>query len=62
MDRLSGATDVTITRVGTNQQYADGWEAVFSAKGSKGGASQKKKAPPPSKKTAGKKTMKKGKK
>jgi hypothetical protein len=57
--------------VGTNQNYADGWEKAFSGKrGSAAGAklagkntpksAQKKAAP--SKKASGKKTAKKGKK
>ena len=34
---------MTITRVGTNQQYADGWEKAFSAKrgGAKSAANRK---------------------
>jgi hypothetical protein len=40
---------VTITRVGTNAKYADGWDTAFS----------KKRATTASKKTAGKKTAKK---
>jgi len=54
----SEVPDVTITRVGTNQKYADGWETAFSDKGSKAKAAQKK--PIPSKK-ASKKSAKKGK-
>ena len=54
----SEVRDVTITRVGTNQKYADGWEAAFSGKRSKAKAAQKK--PAPSKK-ASKKSAKKGK-
>jgi hypothetical protein len=47
--------------VGTNQNYAEGWDAAFAGKrGTKGASSQKKAAP--SKKSAGKKTAKKGKK
>jgi hypothetical protein len=50
---------VTITRVGTNQQYADGWEAAFSGKrgGSKSSAS-KKSQPKKSAKKSGKKVRK----
>lgn len=55
-----GLNAVTITRIGTNQKYADGWDAAFAKKGAKAGAAQKKAAP--SKKSAGKKTAKKGKK
>jgi hypothetical protein len=61
-----GLKAVTITRIGTNQKYAAGWDAAFARKGAvkggaaKGGTSQKKAAP--SKKSAGKKTTKKGKK
>jgi len=48
---------VTITRVGTNQKYADGWEKAFSAKKSGAKAAQKKAAP--SKKASPKKKAKK---
>ena len=58
--RRNGAIAVTITRIGTNQKYAAGWDAAFAAKGAKGGSSQKKAAP--SKKSAGKKAAKKGRK
>jgi hypothetical protein len=58
---------VTITRIGTNQKYAAGWDVAFSGKsaadkrgGSSGAKSTQKKAVP-SKKAAPKKT-KKGKK
>jgi hypothetical protein len=53
---------VTITRVGTNQKYSDGWEKAFASKRSGAKATPKKAAPSkraaPSKKT----TAKKGKK
>jgi hypothetical protein len=48
---------VTITRVGTNQKYADGWDKAFSRKKSGTKAAQKKAAP--SKKAAPKKKAKK---
>jgi hypothetical protein len=53
---------VTITRIGTNQKYADGWDAAFAGK--RGGASgaKSKKKPAPSKKAGPKKSAKKGKK
>jgi hypothetical protein len=56
------AKTVTITRVGTNQRYADGWEAAFSGKRTRAaaGKSSAKKAAP-SKKSAGKKASKKAK-
>jgi hypothetical protein len=44
---------VTITRVGTNQNYSDGWEKAFGGK--KGGAKAAQKKAAPSKKAAGKK-------
>ena len=45
---------MTITRVGTNQQYGEGWDKAFSGK--KGASSAKKPADKPSpKKAAGKK-------
>jgi hypothetical protein len=50
--------------VGTNQKYAEGWDAAFGGKGSKvsaAGNAPKKKAAP-SKKAAAKKTAKKAKK
>jgi len=47
---------VTITRVGTNQKYADGWEKAFSSK--RGAKSAQKKAKP-SKKASPKKKAKK---
>jgi hypothetical protein len=46
--------------VGTNQKYAEGWEAAFKGRGAKGKAGSKKSAP--SKKPAAKKSAKKGKK
>jgi hypothetical protein len=51
---------VTITRVGTNQQYADGWEKAFSGK--RGGAKAVSKKAAPSKKGKPKKAGKKGRK
>ena len=53
---------VTITRVGTNQKYADGWDTAFAGK--RGGTAAKKatKKPIPSKKAGPKKSGKKGKK
>jgi len=36
---------VTITRVGTNQKYADGWEQAFSKKKSAGKPAAKKSSP-----------------
>jgi hypothetical protein len=47
--------------VGTNQQYADGWEKAFSGKRRSASASTTKK-PAPSKKASGKKSGKKAKK
>jgi len=47
---------VTITRVGTNQKYAQGWDSAFG-KGKSGTKSAKKKASP-KKKAAGKKKSK----
>jgi hypothetical protein len=53
---------VTITRIGTNQKYADGWDVAFSGK-RRGAASDKPAAKPtPSKKARPKKAAKKGKK
>jgi hypothetical protein len=48
---------VTITRVGTNQKYSDGWEKAFAGKNGVAKAAQKKVAP--SKKAAAKKKGKK---
>jgi hypothetical protein len=48
---------VTITRVGTNQKYSDGWEKAFAGKKGVAKAAQKKVAP--SKKAAAKKKGKK---
>ena len=48
---------MTITRVGTNQKYSDGWEKAFA--GSKGGAKAASKKAAPSKKAAAKKKVKK---
>jgi hypothetical protein len=48
---------VTITRVGTNQKYSDGWEQAFGGK--KGGAKAAQKTAAPSKKAAAKKKGKK---
>jgi len=45
---------VTITRVGTNQKYADGWEQAFAKKKSAGKPAAKK----PSPKKSGKKAKK----
>jgi hypothetical protein len=50
---------VTITRVGTNQKYSDGWEKAFGGK--KGGAKAAQKKTAPSKKAAPKKSSKKAK-
>jgi hypothetical protein len=47
---------VTITRVGTNQKYSDGWEQAF---GGKRGAKAAQKKAVPSKKAAAKKKGKK---
>jgi hypothetical protein len=58
LERQGGT--VTITRVGTNQKYADGWEAAFAGKRSGSKSPQKKGTP--SKKAAAKKATKKGKK
>jgi hypothetical protein len=55
-----GKRIVTITRVGTNQRYADGWETAFSGKRSGAKAAAKKAAP--SKKAKPKKAAKKGRK
>jgi hypothetical protein len=52
---------VTITRVGTSQKYAEGWEAAFSGKRA-GKAKPAQKKPAPSKKAAPKKARKKAKK
>jgi hypothetical protein len=51
---------VTITRVGTNQRYADGWEKAFSGKRGSTKAVAKKTAP--SKKAKPKKAGKKSRK
>jgi hypothetical protein len=52
-----GAKAVTITRIGTNQKYADGWDAAFG--GRRGGSSAaKSKKTAPSKKAAPKKAKK----
>ena len=48
---------MTITRVGTNQKYADGWENAFG--GRKSGAKAAAKKAAPSKKAAAKKKGKK---
>jgi len=56
------AIAVTITRIGTNQKYADGWDKAFGGKrGSSAAAKPAQKKAAPSKKAAPKKT-KKGKK
>jgi hypothetical protein len=53
---------VTITRIGTNQKYAEGWDKAFGGKrGSSSGSKTTQKKGAPSKKAAPKKT-KKGKK
>jgi len=52
---------VTITRIGTNQKYADGWVAAFAGKRGGSSSAKAKKKPAPSKK-AGPKKSKKGKK
>jgi len=50
---------VTITRVGTNQKYAMGWDSAFTGKKPKAAATAtKKKAASPKKKAAGKKKKK----
>jgi hypothetical protein len=50
---------VTITRVGTNQKYAMGWDSAFTGKKAKSAATAtKKKAASPKKKAAGKKKKK----
>jgi hypothetical protein len=51
---------VTITRVGTNQRYADGWDTAFGGK--KGGGKGTQKKAVQSKKAQPKKGSKKGKK
>lgn len=48
---------MTITRVGTNQKYSDGWEKAFAGK--KGNAKAASKKAAPSKKAAAKKKGKK---
>jgi hypothetical protein len=48
---------VTITRVGPNKQYSDGWDKAFGGKRG-GSASQTKKKPAQSKKAAPKKKAK----
>jgi hypothetical protein len=48
---------VTITRVGTNQKYAMGWDNAFGGKKGKSAAAAKKASP--KKKAAGKKKAKK---
>jgi len=48
---------VTITRVGTNQKYATGWDAAFAGKKKAKAAASKPKASP--KKKAAKKKAKK---
>jgi hypothetical protein len=53
---------VTITRVGTNQKYADGWDKAFAGKRGGGSAKKTAKKPTPSKKAAPKKSGKKRKK
>jgi hypothetical protein len=52
---------VTITRVGTSQKYAEGWEAAFSGKRATAAGKTTQKRALPSKKTAGKKAAKKAK-
>jgi hypothetical protein len=52
---------VTITRVGTNAKYADGWEAAFSSKRSGGAKAAAKAGKPAAKKKSLKKAGKKGK-
>jgi hypothetical protein len=37
--------DVTITRIGTNQQYSDGWDVAFGGKRARDKAPLKKAAP-----------------
>lgn len=49
---------MTITRVGTNQKYAVGWESAFTGKKAPKASSTKKKAASPKKKAAGKKKKK----
>jgi hypothetical protein len=55
-------TVVTITRVGTNAKYADGWDAAFSGKRSAGKKSASKAKKPAAKKASAKKSAKKAKK
>jgi len=49
---------VTITRVGPNKRYSDGWEKAFGGKRGGASASQTKKKPAPSKKAGPKKAKK----
>jgi len=53
--------EVTITRVGTNQKYAEGWESAFGGKSGGTRSSGAKAAKKPAKKAPAKKA-KKGKK
>jgi hypothetical protein len=53
---------VTITRIGTNQKYADGWDAAFGTRRGGAAGTKTKKKPAPSKKASPKKSAKKGKK
>jgi hypothetical protein len=54
---------VTITRVGTNAKYADGWDAAFSGKRSAGKKSAAKAGKKPAaKKASAKKSARKAKK
>jgi hypothetical protein len=66
----SGDRAVTITRVGTNQKYSEGWDKIFAkggsskSSGSKGAAAKPAAKPSPKKagkKAAPKKPAKKGK-
>jgi hypothetical protein len=57
---IDGAEAVTITRVGTNQKYSDGWDIAFGGKRGGSSSATARKKPSPSKK-AGPKKAKKGK-
>ena len=49
---------MTITRVGTNQKYSDGWDKAFGGQKSGGAKAAQKKAAPSKKATAKKKGKK----
>jgi hypothetical protein len=59
--QLLKVANVTITRVGTNAKYADGWDTAFKA-GKAGTKSAAKKGPATKKKASPKKAGKKAKK